>query len=138
MRKQLLQVGSDKRKKAFVIGTDSKISELVSLILEDLGFESRQIISQDKLQEVIVLEKPELIIWDLPPEKICNLSESLSKVIELLLEQKIKVLFLGDTDFKSDLNAYSFEGEVRLCLKPFSPTMFRYEFGQLYGVTRYD
>ncbi|MBT5549232.1 MAG: hypothetical protein HOJ79_02010 [Nitrospina sp.] len=118
-------------KKAFIVGDEARICELVALILESLGFESVQTSQSGWLEKKPALESPELIIWDLSHEKDLSLVQSLLEMRELVSAQGVKVMLLGGPELKKDLEVR--KDEFHFCLKPFSPKKFRYEIGQLYG-----
>jgi DNA-binding NtrC family response regulator len=118
-------------KKAFVVGDEARICELVALILESLGFESIQTSQSGWLEEKSDLENPELIVWDLNRGEDLSLVQSLLEMREQVSTQGVKVMLLGGPELKTALEVR--KGELHFCLKPFSPKKFRYEIGQLYG-----
>jgi DNA-binding NtrC family response regulator len=122
------------QKRAFVVGDETRICELVSLILEDLGFESMQIDRSGWLVETTDHINPELIVWDLSHEKTLNMFQILSQIRKQVSMKKVKIMLLGGPDVKRVMETYKGEAKVHFCLKPFSPTRFRYEIEQLYKV----
>jgi len=122
------------QKRAFVVGEETRICELVSLILEDMGFQSMQIDRSGWLVETTEHINPELIVWDLSNEKTLNMFQILSQIREEASMKKVKVMLLGGPDVKRVMETYEGEAKVHFCLKPFSPTRFRSEIEQLYAL----
>jgi len=120
-------------KKAFIVGEETKICELVSLILEDLGFKSMQVSQTEWLVETMAHVHPELIVWDLNDEKKLSPFQSLSELREQASMKKVKIMLLGGPDVKKDLENSKGDARIHFCMKPFSPTALKHEIEQLYG-----
>ena len=121
-------------KRAFVIGEETRICELVSLILEDMGFQSMQIGQVEMLDEKAKKTDPELVVWDLSQEKELSPYNSFSQVIEQASMKKVKFMLLGGPEVKKVVETSKGDVDVHFCLKPFSPTKFRDVIAQLYRV----
>ena len=134
MQTTVLKNSESLQKRAFVVGDETRICELVSLILEDLGFQPMQIGQAEWLVETTAHINPELIVWDLSQEKELSPFQSLSQIREQASIKKVKILFLGGPDAKKVMETYKGDAKVNFCLKPFSPTRFRDEIAQLYRV----
>ncbi|MZH02019.1 MAG: hypothetical protein F3745_01050 [Nitrospinae bacterium] len=122
------------RKRVFVVGGETRLCELVSLILEDMGFDPMQICQGGLLIESVKKMNPELIVWDLIEDKELSSFNSLLQVIEQASIKKLKFLVLGGPDVKRAMKTSEEDSRVHFCLKPFSPTKFRNEIAQLYRV----
>jgi DNA-binding response OmpR family regulator len=120
-------------KKALILGDEARISELVSLILEDMGFKSMQINRGEWLVETTAHIKPELIIWDLSHEHRLNPFQSISEIREKLAMKNVRIMFLGGPNMKKDLKVAKEDTKLHFCMKPFSPAKLRQEIAQLYG-----
>jgi len=122
------------RKRAFVVGGEARICELVSLILEDMGFNPMQICQGGQLIESVKNINPELIVWDLSQDKELSSFKSLLQVIEQASIKKVKFMLLGGPDVKRAMKTSETDSKVHFCLKPFAPTRFRDEIAQLYSL----
>lgn len=125
-------------KKAFILGNENKICELVSLILDDLGFNSMQISETDWLLDTVAHVNPELIVWDLGHEEELELLQSLSAMRKKVSMKKVRVMLLGGPDVKKDIAVSGADINIRFCLKPFSPARLRREIEELYGTESGD
>jgi DNA-binding response OmpR family regulator len=135
---ELTYKNTENCKKALILGGETRISELVSLILEDLGFKSMQICQAEWLLETTAHINPELIIWDLSSEKKLSPFQNFSELREKTSMQNVKIMFLSGPGMKNDLKVSKDDTEVHFCVKPFSPGKLRQAIGQLYGGQRND
>ena len=119
-------------KKALIVSEEILMCELLSLLLEDLGFESVLTRQSKWLPETTAQVNPELIVWDLGCERELNPFQSLSEMREEIYMKKVKIMLLGGLDVKKDMEASVGNARLHFCLTPFSPTKFRYEIEQLY------
>lgn len=140
MQEQLPLPGSTKvlNKTAFIVAEESRIFELVSIILEDLGFKSMQVCQTEWLIDSMAHVNPELVIWDFGSEKILSLERSLVQVRERGALEMAEIILLGGLELKNELDCCESSGEVHFLLKPFSPDLLRYEIEQLYGGNKND
>jgi DNA-binding response OmpR family regulator len=129
---ELVHKNTENCKKALILGEEARISELVSLILEDLGFQSMQINQAEWLVDTTAHINPELIIWDLSQENNSSPFLSFSKMREKVAMKNVKIMFLGGLDNKKGLEALKNDARIHFCMKPFSPAMLRHAIGQLY------
>ncbi len=132
MEKQsLFSKNSKHLKYAFIVSDEVKIRELVSIILEDLGFTPMQISASEWLEWRGDLKNPDLMVWDLGQGGVLNLLQSFLCVREQIVREKVKTLLLGGPELKGNLNCC--DTEIHFCSKPFSPTKLRFEISQLFG-----
>ena len=118
---------------AVIICEENRICELVSLILEDLGFKSTPIIQDELLVETVLHANPELIVWDLDSGKKLGPFQSFSQMREQNSMKQVKILFVGGPGVKKVVEPFERDTNVHFCLKPFSPARFRHEMGELFG-----
>lgn len=135
MQEQVLLSSGKKtiNRTAFVVAEESRICELVSIILEDSGFKSMQICKTDWLVDSVAHVNPGLIIWDFGSESILYLERNLEQMRERGSLEKTHIFLLGGLELKNELDDCEGYGEIHFILKPFSPTVLRYEIEQLYG-----
>lgn len=119
-------------KKALIVSEEILMCELVSLLLEDLGFKSTQIGQSKWLPETTAHLNPELIVWDLSRERGLSPFQSLSEMRGKIYMKKVKIMLLGCLDVKKAMAASVGEARIHFCLKPFSFKRFRGELEQLY------
>jgi DNA-binding response OmpR family regulator len=130
---ELVYKNTENCRRALILGEEARISELVSLILEDLGFKSMQICQVEWLAETTGHIKPELIIWDLSSEKKLSPFQSFYELREKISMENVKIMFLSEPGMKNDLKVPKGDTEVHFCMKPFSPGKLRQAIEQLYG-----
>ena len=113
------------QKSAFVVGEETRICELVSLILEDLGFSSTKILQPEMLVDPTEKINPELIVWDLSDDKELSSFNNFMQKTEQASMKKVKFMILGGPEVKKIMETTERDSRVYFCLKPFSPSRFR-------------
>lgn len=113
------------QKSAFVVGEETRICELVSLILEDLGFSSTKILQPGMLVDPTEKINPELIVWDLSDDKELSSFNNFMQKTEQASMKKMKFMILGGPEVKKIMETTERDSRVYFCLKPFSPSRFR-------------
>lgn len=119
-------------KKALVLGEEARINELVSLILEDLGFQSMLMSPAEWLVGGAGRINPELIIWDLSHEENLDPFHSFKVVKERCAMNSVRIMFLGKPGMNSILISPESGIAVYFCMKPFSPAKLKHAIGLLY------